>query len=46
MIVSNARKEIQKARNIRKSLGLKVAAKYLKNRGWSVEAAVWILLGA
>jgi hypothetical protein len=46
MIVSNARKEIQKARNIRKSLGLKVAAKYLKNRGWSVEAAVYILLGA
>lgn len=32
------------ALQIKKSLGLKRAAGYLRNRGYSVEAAVWILL--
>jgi hypothetical protein len=41
---SIGRTEIEQARSIKKSLGLGVAAKYLKARGWSVEAAVVILL--
>ena len=35
----------ERARIIKRTLGLKVAAKSLKNRGWSVEAALFILLG-
>lgn len=46
MKISNAKKEIYRARNIARTLGLKNAAVYLKNRGWSVEAAAYILLGA
>ncbi len=40
------RNPIVQAKSIRKSLGVAVAAKYLKNRGFSVEAALFILLGA
>lgn len=32
-------------RGIRKSLGTYTAARYLAKRGWSVEAALFILLG-
>lgn len=37
--------QIKKARIIRKSLGVRSAAGYLRDRGWSVEAAVYILAG-
>lgn len=40
------RTEIERARQIRKSLGITTAARYLAKRNWSVEAAVFILLGA
>jgi hypothetical protein len=36
----------ERAHIIARSLGIKAAAKYLKCRGWSVEAACVILLGA
>lgn len=39
------RSHIPRARNIAKSLGYKVAGRYLARRGWSIEAARWILLG-
>lgn len=39
------RTQITQARSIQKSLGTQVAARYLKNRNWSVEAALWILVG-
>lgn len=42
---SIGRTEIEQARSIKKSLGTIVAAKYLFKRGWSVEAAVFILCG-
>lgn len=44
-INSVGRTQIEQARSIKKSLGTIVAAKYLCNRGWSVEAAVFILCG-
>jgi len=34
---------ILKAQAIAKSLGFRVAAGYLRNRNWSLEAARWIL---
>lgn len=39
------RTEIEQARFIASTLGIPVAAKYLKNRNWSCEAALFILLG-
>lgn len=35
--------EITRARTIARSLGPGVAARYLRKRGWSLEAAFWIL---
>lgn len=35
--------QIFRAQQILRSLGHKCAAKYLKNRGWSCEATMWIL---
>lgn len=35
----------ERARIIKRTLGITTAAKYLKNRGWSVEGAVFIILG-
>lgn len=43
--MSTKAKELRKAKNINKSLGLRVAAVYLRNRGYSVECALFILLG-
>ena len=37
--------EIQRAKNIGKSLGVWVAARYMYKRGWSIEAARYVLLG-
>lgn len=37
--------QIKKAKSLKNQLGLRSAAGYLRNRGWSVEAAVFILLG-
>jgi hypothetical protein len=36
---------VKRAQAIKKSLGVKVAARYLKKRGVSLEMAVYILLG-
>lgn len=36
---------VDRARLIKKTLGIKAAAGYLRNREYSVEAAVYILLG-
>ena len=35
--------EMHKARVVAQLLGVPAAARYLKIRGWSVEAAAWIL---
>lgn len=37
--------QIKKAKSLKNQLGIKSATGYLRNRGWSVEAAVFILLG-
>lgn len=37
--------EIVRAQRINKSLGTFTAARYLAKRGWSIEAAQYILLG-
>lgn len=37
--------EIERARIIHRTLGVSVAARYLRNRKWSVESTMFILLG-
>lgn len=37
--------QIKRARVIKRTLGARVAARYLALRGWSLEAALWIILG-
>jgi hypothetical protein len=46
LVSKNNISQIERARIIARSLGIKAAAKYLKCRGWSVEAACVITLGA
>jgi hypothetical protein len=36
-------RQIAKARWLALKLGYRCAAGYLRNRGWSLEAAIWIL---
>ncbi len=36
--------QLQKAKHIARTLGMKCAAAYMRNRGWSLEAACWTLL--
>jgi hypothetical protein len=36
---------IQRARGIAKTLGVRCAAVYMRDRGWSVEAAAWAIAG-
>jgi hypothetical protein len=33
------------AKRVARTLGYRVAAKYLRNQGWSLDAAIYILLG-
>jgi hypothetical protein len=40
---SIGRTPIEQARSIQKSLGVKFAAGYLRNRGFSLDAALWVL---
>ena len=40
------REEMQRALLIRKSLGVRTAAAYLRDRRWSIEAALWLLARA
>jgi len=42
-MVSERQMQRAKALCIAKSLGVKVAARYLAARGWSLEASRWIL---
>ena len=37
--------QIERARIIKRTLGVKVAARYLKARNWSIEATLFILTG-
>lgn len=43
--MSKTAKEIRNAKLIARTLGVRRGAGYLRNRGYSVEAAKWILLG-
>lgn len=36
---------VRRARHIARTLGTQTAARYLRNRGVSIEAARWVLLG-
>lgn len=38
-------KQLRKAMNIYKTLGPWVAARYMARRGWSIEAALYVLIG-
>ena len=37
--------QIIKAKSLIKQLGVRAAAGYLRNRGWSLEASLWIICG-
>lgn len=41
----SSRSTIEHARAVQKQLGTRSAAGMLRNRGWSVEAALFVLLG-
>ena len=43
--IKNNVTEIERARIIKRTLGVKVAALYLKKREWSIDAALFILVG-
>jgi hypothetical protein len=45
IIIMTKQKELSKAVHIKRTLGIRAAAGYMRNRGWSCEAAVWVLLG-
>ncbi|MFM6926974.1 MAG: hypothetical protein ACKOX6_00830 [Bdellovibrio sp.] len=36
--------QMRKALHIKRTIGLKAAIGYMRNRAWSPEAAVWVLL--
>ena len=38
-------KQLRRAQHIKKTLGTWVAARFMAKRGWSIEAARYILLG-
>lgn len=44
-IDKQGRTEIERARNIKKTLGMFLAARYMAKRGWSLDAARFVLLG-
>lgn len=37
--------QLKRARHIKRTLGARYAAGYLRKRGWSLEGALWVLLG-
>lgn len=37
--------QIIKAKKLVNQLGVRAAAGYLRNRGWSLEASLWIICG-
>ena len=39
-------KHVKQARHIGRTLGTFRAARYLATRGWSIEAALWLLCGS
>jgi hypothetical protein len=41
---AQGRTQIEKARQIMGSLGVRYAAGYLRNRGWSLDGALFVLL--
>jgi len=43
--VIDRQKQLRKAMNIYKTLGPWVAARYMARRGWSIEAALYVLIG-
>lgn len=42
---SQQKTQIEQARIIKRTLGIKCAARYLALRNWSIDAALWALLG-
>lgn len=46
MQLVQGRSQIEKARQINRTLGTQTAARYMAKRGWSIEAALFVLLGA
>lgn len=42
---ANNMQQLSRALSIKRSLGTAVAARYLRDRNWSLQATLWLLLG-
>ncbi len=45
MAIIQGRSVQEKAREINRTIGTFTAARFMANRGWSIEAAIYVLLG-
>ena len=43
--MTHLRTDIDRARRIYRTLGIRPAAGFMRNRGWSIESALYVLLG-
>lgn len=43
--MTHLRTDLDRAKRIHRTLGLRPAAGFMRNRGWSLESALYILLG-
>jgi hypothetical protein len=43
--MTHLRTDIDRARRIHRTLGIRPAAGFMRNRGWSIESALYVLLG-
>jgi hypothetical protein len=43
--MNEKQKQLRRAQHIKKTLGVWVAARFMAKRGWSIEAARYVLLG-
>lgn len=43
--MTKKQEELDMAKYLKRTLGTRIAAAYMRNRGWSFAAARWVLLG-
>ena len=44
--MTHLRTDLDRAKRIARTLGIRPAAGFMRNRGWSIESALYVLLGA
>lgn len=43
--MTHLRTDLDRAKRIARTLGIRSAAGFMRNRGWSIESALYVLLG-